>query len=149
MNYYQARQRKKDGRWDFTVLNDGNVRSCGYCTAWEEILRVRERAAEMGLPTNPHHDALIDSFQDKFHGDGHETPEEASECYKEYVLDIRTSYTTGTRSTKHLCVAEGCEEYTSFGANADGRVFWLCNTHRNRETVSGLFEAPYEIISSY
>lgn len=148
MNYYEARQRRADGRWDFTVLNDGNIRSCGYCTPWEEILRGRQRVVEMGLPTNPHHDALVDGFKGKFHGTGHETPEEAAECYKEYVLDIRTNYTAGTR-VPHPCEAKDCKEHTSLGANADGRVFWLCNAHRNRETVADLFKAPFKIVSSY
>lgn len=31
MNYYAARQRK-DGRWDWTVMNDGVIRRCGPCS---------------------------------------------------------------------------------------------------------------------
>ena len=31
MNYYQARQRKNDGLWHYTVMNDHQIWAVGYC----------------------------------------------------------------------------------------------------------------------
>ncbi len=150
MNYYEARQRKSDGRWDFTVMNNGNVRSTGYCTPWERIEAARRRAAEMGINPNAHRDHLIDQHKHHFHGDGHATPEEAAECYKRYVLDLRTSYHCGgNATTMHVCQHEGCDEITSLGALVDQRLFWLCDAHRNREGLELLFNPPFKIVSSY
>lgn len=36
MNYYKARQRESDGRWDYTCQNDGRVWSVGYCRKYKE-----------------------------------------------------------------------------------------------------------------
>jgi hypothetical protein len=31
VNYYDARKRQSDGRWDFTCMNDGEIWPVGYC----------------------------------------------------------------------------------------------------------------------
>lgn len=31
MNYYDARQRKTDKKWDYTCMNDGRIWPVGYC----------------------------------------------------------------------------------------------------------------------
>lgn len=57
MNYYDAREMKKDGKgsgkWHYTCMNDGRIWPVGYCAEHE----------------------------------GHPTKEEAHECYTKYCLD--------------------------------------------------------------
>lgn len=79
MNYYGARQRK-DGRWDYAVENNGNVRPVGYCHAYREW---DDAAVNLtGIPADQPQVALAAQFKHKHHADGHATADEACECYR-------------------------------------------------------------------
>src|SRR5437879_128061 len=117
MNYYDARERQKDGKgigiFDYTCMNDDQIWPVGYCPSCG----------------------------------GHQTQEEAYECYKKYELDHHLHLDVESHDTQHKC--EICEGWTQKGAEVGhGRLWWLCDAHRNRETVEGLFGVGYTI-SSY
>lgn len=44
MNYYESRQRQTDGRWDWTVMNDGRIRRATPCLQHEDGHATREEA---------------------------------------------------------------------------------------------------------
>jgi hypothetical protein len=81
---------------------------------------------------------------------GHDTPDEAREHYKQYLLDIALRLDANADSVpgaveppKFKCEAEGCEALTSKAAKVGygiPRMFNLCPEHMNRETVETLFE---------
>lgn len=127
MNYYQPRQREKSLRWDFTCKNNKQIWPIGYCSG-----------RSVGGP----HD-------DKYHDDGHASAEEASECYRQYLLDNRLVFEDGEgRKTMRVCQHPECDEFTAGTAEIELCVFHLCDEHRTREVVESLFEAPGQVISS-
>lgn len=112
MNYYEPLQRQTDKRWDYTRRNDGQIWAIGYCAGGQE---------------------------DPYHEDGHETPEEACECYKNYLLDNQVKLDFGTtEDTQHRCEMEGCEEWTQKVAMVSHRTYNLCDDHRNVESLREL-----------
>lgn len=133
MNYYKSRQRDSDGKWDFTKMNDGVTYGVGYCCEFQEFtpdMHVSEAEQEKHQ-----------SMSHKYHTDGHETEEEACECYRQYVLDHRLSLGRTMSSQKQKCRI--CGEWTQHFAEvylAD--IFVLCSEHNNRESVEGLYKAP-------
>lgn len=44
MNYYKARQRKGDGRWDWTRMNDGRIWASAPCSGHADGHATREEA---------------------------------------------------------------------------------------------------------
>lgn len=120
MNYDDARQvnprshRDDAGRWRYTRMNDGHVWPIGYCAK--------------NCP-------------------GHKTAEEAREHYRQYLLD-NLQFTEGPDSLPealYRCAAPDCEEYTTGRATVRGRYllsWFLCDEHRNRETVEQHFMPP-------
>lgn len=75
--------------------------------------------------------------------EGHSTPTEACEHYKEYILDTRLVFREDKPDPKtvYRCSVEGCSELTS-GTVQVGQLhfFHVCSKHRNREAVVNLFE---------
>lgn len=141
MNYYEALQRQTDKRWDYTRRNDGHVIPVGYCRGWDESTReelVEQHGTDRG---EMFHQAQEERrvHQDRYHDDGHETAEEACECYKRYLLDNRVNFEFGTtEDTQHRCEVEGCENWTQKVAMVDHRTYNLCDEHRNMEALEGL-----------
>jgi hypothetical protein len=139
MNYDQARQREGTKKWDYTRRNDDHIYPLGYCG--------RYSWAEPYDPTKhywidkDHYERLKaegDLFKDKYHTTGHDTPEEACECYKEYLLDSSLDLNRETADTQHKC--EKCGAWTTKMAMVDRwSLYHLCDEHRNRETVAELF----------
>jgi hypothetical protein len=112
MNYYEALQRQTDKRWDYTQRRDGQTRAVGYCA---------------GNGAAPHHE------------DGHETADEARECYKRFILDKLVKLEFGTtEDTQHRCEVEGCEGWTQKVSMVNHRTYNLCDDHRNVEALEGL-----------
>ena len=147
MNYYDARQRQTDKRWDYTCQNDGRVWPVGYCAGYHEpkddgIVRWREDERQRVIAN-----------KDKYHRDGHATDEEARECYRLYLLDNDVQEMTFAEA-QHPCVApvgeSKCNVWTQKALEIrHGGHYPLCDEHRNRETLEKLFEAPGQIMSSY
>lgn len=143
MNYYAARQRQSDSRWDFTCRNDDRIWPVGYCGGWAEWTDADEaripglqRAQEKLLPFKPH-----------FHEDGHETAEQACGCYRRYLLDTRTRYDLSHPEYQRKCAK--CGAWTEAAAEVDHTIFDLCDEHRTREVLEELFDKVGTITSSY
>jgi hypothetical protein len=150
MNYYQARQRKISKRWDYTVMNDGHIRPLGYCIPWDRLERAF-KDAPFDADADLRH---LAEFKDEYHDDGHETEEEAEECYKNYLLDHRLKFMEVgpaegyTRLPEFPCLE--CAAPTAVICEVDGRrVGALCGDHQTKDVVSKHFKAPKQTISSY
>jgi len=117
MNYYKARQRVSDEKWDFTCHNDnmGKTWRVGICA----------------------------------HGKcSHDTPEEAQECYKQYLLG-KVKLEAGEFKPWHVCDVEGCDADTNVSTKAGQYHRWaLCEKHRTREVVEELLN-PVNFFGSY
>lgn len=108
MNYYGARKRESDGRYDYTCMNDRQIWPIGYCHAirpfdrefvaqlWggysaggspEEIRKYADYLEERIAESKKNHDDDVAKFGKHYHIDGHATEEEACDCYRRYVLD--------------------------------------------------------------
>lgn len=151
MNYYGALQRKDTLRWDYTKTNDGKTWPVGYCRGWEE--RTEEELIEKFgtvLGKGIYKDQEKERpDKDRYHVDGHETKAEACECYKQYVLDHHMRLDAGqSPDTQHRCEVAGCEGWTQTHAVVDMHPFYLCDEHRNRETLEKLYSVG-ESWSSY
>jgi hypothetical protein len=128
MNYLKARQRKSDGKWDYTLENDGVIYPIGYCSAYREP----------NIPINPDRLKTMRDFSIKHHSEGHSTPEEANQCYKKYLLDQRLTLMQQYIDVQHKCAV--CGEFTQCCVSIDGwHKYTLCEKHNNREEVEKLF----------
>lgn len=145
MNYYQARQRESDKRWDFTVRNDDDIRAVGYCHPYESWSE--EKAREFGVPFASQACARSASFAHRHHADGHETAEEATECYREYLLDHKAQYFQSYPNQQYPC--KTCGKSTTYFATVDNQSWYLCADHNHSVEVRKLFKAPVQIASSY
>ncbi len=132
MNYYTAKQRKLDEKWDYTVNN----MPIGYCQEYKDPddypdwLKKCMRQAEIDR---------IRSFKDKHHTHGHTTQEEACNCYKEYMLDNYLSVGREDSSSQHKC--KKCNEWTQGLAGVGGYHLWnLCEKHQTREIISEFYD---------
>lgn len=148
MNYYAARQRESDQRWDFTCRNDNRIWPVGNCAervACSCALDPRraytpdpdcERCGGRGRVDNPEHCG------------GHDTPGEAERCYAEYLLAEITEV-----SWAHWAGCVICDTPTKHGLQTrqpNGDQWALCDAHRTHDQVREL--APQrisEICSSY
>lgn len=144
MNYYQARQRISDKRWDFTCMNDRRVWPVGYCADWTEYTdadyeRLPGLEREVKETLLPH--------RDKFHGHGHETAEEACRCYRQFLLDTRVRLDLTHPEYQRKCAK--CGAWTNAAAEVDHEIFDLCDEHRTREVLEELFPNISSITSSY
>ena len=124
MNYYTALQRKTDKKWDYTRRNGDSIHAIGYCSG-----------AARG---------------DEYHEVGHETEGQARECYKQYLLDNELRLEgQELADSRRMCECDGCEVWTGkMAAISPTRSFILCDEHRTREVVSGLFSVG-DSMSSY
>jgi hypothetical protein len=141
MNYYKARQRK-DGKWDYTCMNDGHIWPIGYCESykqysvdewWSRMITEEKRADH-------------DRTADKHHVDGHASASEAEACYRQYLLDhcVRLK---GVWEQQSKC--EVCGEWTQLYASVNNTSYFdLCEEHNTLEQVEKLFEGPGEVWSS-
>ena len=134
MNYYESKQRKTDGKWDYTR----NKRPTGYCCAYREIPKDADT-----LICEEHHDT-----SHKHHVDGHNTEEEAIACYKEYLLDheLRLDREMSNNQQKCRVCGDWTQKYADIGLT---QMFILCDEHNNREEVEKLYQAPSLSMSSW
>jgi hypothetical protein len=144
MNYYAARQRQSNKRWDYTVRNDEYIAPVGYCSKYYEW--TEELFKRLGIPENDPNIERARSFKHKHHDIGHSTEKEACECYREYLLDQKLKLMLEKSDVQHKCVV--CGEWTTNYAEVDTKYFDLCKDHNNREEVEKLFGVPGEIWKS-
>ena len=137
MNYYETKQRT-DGKWDYTCNN----RPTGYCCEFKPF--------DEGFVKNYHvSEAEVEKhnrFAHKYHSHGHDTEQEACECYKEYQLDHKLRFSK-SESEQRKCKV--CGEWTQNFAEVDCRLITLCDKHNNREEVSKLYEASNWSMASW
>jgi hypothetical protein len=142
MNYYAARQRK-DGKWDYTCSNDGDIWPVGYCNTG--ILSKGPETEPEGSfyrMSEIEWKSICDN-KEKYHDHGHKTAEEACKCYKNYLLDNALRFHRPTEEqkqkmdTQHKCKI--CSDWTQNMAELDLQHWYLCEKHLNRETVEKLF----------
>lgn len=175
MNYYAARQRQSDGRFDFTCRNDDQTWPVGYCRAH----KVWTAADFKGLYSSDDQrtaeaaklNAKYEPLAHKFHADGHATAEEAQACYCQYLLDTQLEFSKdhqpkpeaaeqardalGPGSVKPEAVertqrqCRQCQTWTEGLAWLDMQSWPLCEQHQTREVVEGLFPKVGTITSSY
>jgi hypothetical protein len=125
MKYYAARQRATTKKWDYICMNDGQRWAVGYCSG--------------KYPTVQDDESL--EHRECYHEDGHETAEEARECYKRYMLDNRLHLDGKMANQQMRCQVEQCDAWTQGTARLGGYTsFTLCDEHRNRETVEKLYD---------
>lgn len=147
MNYYAARIRQSDNKWDFTCQNDNRVWSVGYCAGFPKPLGENEIRYLGGEEGYRRWLEKLEPFRSKFHENGHATQEEAENCYRSYLLDHRLNMLVQFSNT-HKC--EVCEVWTDKAAVVDnGHAYHLCDTHRTREEVESRFPRVSRICSSY
>ena len=150
MNYYEALQRATDKRWDYTRRNDGRTSPIGYCRGWDESTEERlvARLGDFGKMTFVEQEGRR-AHQGRYHEDGHETSDEACECYKRYLLDNDVNLEFGTtEDTQHRCEYEGCEAWTQTVAMVNSRTYNLCDDHRNLKSLEDVVVVGSSI-SSY
>jgi hypothetical protein len=132
MRYFAPRQRRKDNKWDYTCLHDDYVFPVGYCRAWQPpssfLFGVTE-AERLNDKEQP--------FVHKYHSHGHDSAEEAYDCYKQYILDHDLVITTDGDS-KRRCVV--CGIWTQTRAEIDSYMYVLCEQHANSQEVAKLFD---------
>jgi hypothetical protein len=112
MEVYGPKQRAKSLRWDYTYSNSGGCYPTGYCArkSAEALIERHDTGQAGSVPgiSDAYVAKLISSLH-KYHDDGHATPEEARECYVQYVLDNKCTIVTST-DTQRRCF--GCGEWT-------------------------------------
>lgn len=128
MNYYDARIRKTDGRWDYTCRNDGKVWPVGYCMPWDRIAKADVNFPGLG--------PLDDTHKDKHHDGGHETPDEARACYRQYLLDHHVRLDRNSGMAHYPCRV--CQVLTNGSASVKYHTWPLCDAHRTQEQVEKL-----------
>jgi hypothetical protein len=155
MNFHKPRERLVDGKpsgvWDYTNYNDNQKAFWreGYCAGWPSWA---------DRPFDPEKDSIfagffrdqagkdayvaehLAPFRAKYHDNGHANAEECCACKKEYDLDhtLRFHDDRPDADTQHKC--EVCGTFTS-GQGWIGGYFtkWLCQAHRNRESIAKLY----------
>lgn len=148
MNHYGPSQRQSTGRFDYTCSNRRTgTYPIGYCHSFKEftpkfIPFSQEECDRLNEKEKP--------FLSKYHDDGHATADEACACYRVYLLDHETRFHDPPEAPKTLHRCEICNEFTAGMAEVGNSDSWyLCDTHRNRETVEKLFSKVGECWSSY
>ena len=139
MNYYEPKQRKSDGKWDYTR----NGLAAGYCQNFKPI--EKESVEQFRIS-----DELVEKHNgcaDKYHTNGHDSADEACECYKQYQLDYQLQLDHEDKNQQRKC--EVCGEWTTKFAMLDCSLFHLCDKHRTRDEVEKLYSASTFSMSSW
>ena len=130
MELYQPIQRTTDKRWDMTLTNSRGIHPIGYCTnkpAWtEELGRLLNYTQEQ-------FDAQRHGDLEKYHQDGHPTPDESSQCYRQYRLDVRLRFWEES-DTQRKC--KECQGWTTGRAECGWEVIPLCPSHQTLEIAA-------------
>lgn len=146
MNYYQPLKRESDGRWDFTVTNDGKTRAVGYCHAWKDWHDLDVFSPEQNAYHKKAFDEQCGPFRDKYHNDGHVSAEEASACYRAYLLDQRLQLRIVEEGVQRECLK--CGTWTTLRAQVEClSMLVLCEEHQNKDTA-GEFVAGVSVAAS-
>jgi len=108
--------------------------AAGYCQGWRDWSE--DEREDLGY--SEEYFERLEAHKDKFHEDGHETAEEACECYRQFLLDVELDLSAFMPDTMKRC--EVCQEFTQGLARIGDVEFVLCDSHRNRDRVEELFD---------
>jgi hypothetical protein len=126
-----------DGTWSYGAKGS----RLGYCRGY--------------IPNFVHLDAKsarewkskLDQVKHKYHSSGHETPEDALKCFKEYLLDLFVVESELDSELRDQWCSLKCENVTRRVITIDSPIakvknyrWYLCDDHFNRETIDGLFD---------
>lgn len=81
---------------------------------------------------------------------GHDTPEEAEEHFRQFLVEKAVFYPELWKTTQRACAV--CQAWTQGGAMygiGHTHCVALCDQHRSREYLDPLVKTPKEIISSW
>lgn len=142
MNHYSARQRK-DGRYDYTRANKRlGIFPVGYCAGFLEP----EEFERVGIHLPDRDKELQEKFRDKYHKDGHETADEACECYRQYLIDHESRF---LKHSDELRKCEICGEWTdTMVMVGQSRMYELCENHQDDESIEKVMPKIGEIWGS-
>lgn len=130
MRHYSAKQRARDGRWDYTC----GQAPTGYCHAFDVAW-----PQDLAEPVSGYAEARAAAIvhRDKYHEDGHATADDACACYKRFLLDNRLR--TDGRISDQMRKCEACSAWTDRYAQVGGhQMFVLCDNHCQAATVASL-----------
>ena len=139
MNYYEPKKRKEDDRWDYTRNN----RPTGYCKEFKEFEAEFVEDYKISEEEIDKHN----QFAYKYHTHGHDSKEEACDCYKEYQIDHELRL--GCKMSGQQMQCKVCEEWTQMFAEIGCKMYVLCEDHNNREEVEKFYRAPEFSMSSW
>lgn len=146
MNYYKARQRLGDKKFEFTCRNGEQTWPVGYCRKFRSY--TPSEISEWHVPVEEL--ARHQANESKYHDCGHDTEKEAEDCYRKYILDNRVRYTDDVADPPTMTKCKVCGKFTSGYAEIDhGEIYSLCKEHRNRETLDKILPPVRWIQSSY
>ncbi len=133
MRHYYSRQRA-DGKWDYTCGD----RPIGYCQGYHPY---DEKMVNMlGQDEVDRLNAIMEQRKDLYHTCGHNTEQEACECYKQYMLDHHLHLNPKQKDPQQLVKCKVCGEFCSGHAMVGSyTIFRLCEKHCNLEEVSKLY----------
>src|SRR5205807_6842276 len=120
MNYYDARERQRDGKgtgiFDYTCMNDGKIWPVGYCGGeWKRDKRQSWMSDDDWKRNQEWEDEEERTGRvTRYHSDGHPDKESACNCYKGYELDHHLHLDIESSDTQHKC--EICGGWTQMGA---------------------------------
>lgn len=123
MNYYQARQRQTDKRWDYTCRNGEHIFPVGYCQAWRDF--------DPPYNQGEQYERYL-ANKEKYHTGGHDSAEDAERCYYTYLHENRMR-TVAMGTTQVRCDYPDCQTWTSEGISVEYALAMLCSAHRNKE----------------
>lgn len=134
MRHYSARKRQSDGRWDYACCGVAVGYCRGYAPYGDDI------AAMLGRDTVDCLNAEMEQRKDLYHTSGHETKQEACDCYKRYQLDhelrLHPKQENPSELVKCRVCSEFCSGYAMIGAYT---MIPLCESHCTREEVENLY----------
>jgi len=140
---HEAPRQKNDGTWGYTTATRNDCYAIGYCRPFEEWSE--QSIAHVFGGDQEEYERYIAPYRavkEKFHDGGHNTAEEACECYKQYLLDFDVRFRDDVEDANALykCAHPDCKEYTSGSAEITGsmRHWVLCASHRNIDVVKSM-----------
>lgn len=147
MNYYDARQRESDGRWDYTSANRRTgTHPVGYCaerTACECVLRSPAYGADPNCSVCGGDGRVLNPA----YCGSHDTPDEARECFTRYLLDGSREEDYGDWTGCEVCDKPTKKGLTTRPPLGDGHP--LCDEHRTIGQLRALTKPVGQITASY
>lgn len=150
MNYYEPREiigadGKGTGLYHYTQKRDRQIWPVGYCSPWRSCPAGHSAFGDERECVICNGKGLVKVENPC---PGHPTKEEASEHYKQYLLEEELRLDGQASNAMYPCTV--CGEYTKgFAEMLHGGHWILCDTHRTKEEVAKLFEAPTRSMSSW